>query len=520
MDFAGIYNVPYLCDGEIRKVYDFTGETRNTVTYEVLVRFQDGSETYLYNVPAMSMFGGIGDFSHARYRGTQDDQSDSDANLFDSQGRFNSVGDKVVVAFLSGDMKRPIIVGFHPHPKRPFDLPEPEVDAPQAKMSYLGMEVEVNTVGEALITHRGAPITSFDGSVEPEAIDEVGPTELPNRPIEEAQPFESHQPSIPEKAQVLIDDGILTTEAYEGLVYPDDKHTTQMGFLEKGEWYVVDSEGQQIFLDRDTQTISITNGNETIQIDKANKTIFFKSTGNLETQADGDDVKNIGGSRHLHVEGDEVKKVNANVFETVEGDIAKKVTGNYQEKIQGKWQIESEGEFWKVAMKSKNTIYLDDRPGKEAIFLIHNTGAQVSISSKGNILLLSKAGDNISLSADSGTITVQPSKGGLISVNDKILMTDASGKQMISITDSNIEVNADKQVTLSCKSVSLNCGDVALGAQATMSAVVWENLQLWLDTHVHATAVGISGPSVTPSAALKGTPIDPGSKHVKIRANL
>jgi uncharacterized protein YxjI len=513
-------SIPYLCDGEIRNVHDFTGEKKNTVTYEILVRLGDGSETFLYDVPAMSAFGGISDFSHTRYRGTADDESSGDATLFSSQGRYNSVGDKVIVAFLSGDMRRPIIVGFYPHPKRPFDLPDAESDQPQTKLAYLGMEVDINPAGETLVTHRGAPAVSFDGSIRPEEIEQTGPTELPERAIEEAQPFESHQPTLPEKSQTLIDDGIETTEPYDGLVYPDAQYTTQMGFLEKGEWFVTDSEGQQVFMDRDTQTISITNGDEIIQIDKANKTIFFKTTGNFEIQSDLDEVKNIGGNKHLHVEGDEIKKVNANVFDTTEGNISKKTTGNYEEKIQGKWQVESEGEYWKVAMKSKNTIYLDDRPGKESIFLIHNTGAQISISSKGNIMLLSKAGDNISLSADSGTITVQPSKGGLLSINDKILMSDASGKQMISITDSNVEVNASAQVTLSCKSVSLNCGDVALGAQATMSSVVGENLIQWLSTHSHVTPVGPSGPPIILPSVFTGTPLDILSKYVKIRPNI
>jgi uncharacterized protein YxjI len=303
-------------------------------------------------------------------------------------------------------------------------------------------------------------------------------------------------------------------------VYPDEQYKTQMGFLEKGEWYVSDSEGQQVYMDRDAQTITLTNGNEIIQIDKANKIIFMQCTGSFEIRAEGDEVKNIAGNKHLHVETDEVKKVGGNVFDTTEGNISKQTTGNYEEKISGNWTVKSEGEFFKVQMKSGNTLYMDDKAGKEAMFLIHKSGAQISISSKGNIMLLGADGSNVSISGEQGNVILQPSKGGLVSVNDKILLADASGKQMITVSDANIEINASAEVVLSCKAVSLNSGSVALGAQATMSSVVGENLIQWLSTHSHPTAVGVSGPPLLLPSLFTGTPLDILSKYVKIRANL
>lgn len=517
----GNFHIPYLCAGEIRKVMDFD-EKYATVRYEILVRFQDGSETYLYNVPSMSGFGGVSDFVHTRLRASKDDQSGNPENKFTQEGRLQSIGDRVVVAFLSGDFKQPIIVGAYPHPNRKFDIPDPETDDTQLKASYLGMEVEVNPVGETKITHRGAPAISFDGSIEPEKIEQTGPAEIPDRASEEFVPFEAHAPTISEKAQKLIDEGIPVTEYPEssGAVYPDEQYKTQMGFLEKGEWYVSDSEGQQVYMDRDAQTITLTNGNEIIQIDKANKIIFMQCTGSFEIRAEGDEVKNIVGNKHLHVETDEVKKVGGNVFNTTEGNISKQITGNYEEKISGNWTVKSEGEFFKVQMKSGNTLYMDDKAGKEAMFLIHKSGAQISISSKGNIMLLGADGSNVSISGEKGNVILQPSKGGLVSVNDKILLADASGKQMITVSDANIEINASKEVVLSCKAVSLNSGSVSLGAQATMSAVVWENLQIWLDSHIHASPVGPTSPAIIPTTTFKMTPLDPGSKYVKIRANL
>ena len=517
------FNIPYIIDGEITACDGVQDSGTFITVYTVFVKFPDGSETFLRNVPAASMFGGIGNYSHARLRESFRDKEDWFEDTYSAEERKSAPGDRVLISFISADIKKPIIIGFLPHQARhledenkSMDLPDPLIDEAQLTVKYQGIETEIDTVGQMTITHRGAPAISWDGSDIPEEIEATGPAELPERSASEGEAILVNDPTIPEKSQALITDGFEDPFGNPQLVYPKAEYTTRQGFLERGEWYVCDSEGQQVFLDRDSKTITITNGNDTIQIDKENKSIFVQSSGNIETHSNVDSVNQVDNNEYSTIKKDSIKSVQGNEWKTIGGNKTENVTGNFVGKNTGTWALNCEGTSFSVTMKSGNSVYLDDTKGKEGIFLIHNNGSQVSISSKGNIMMLAKDGTNISISGESGNVIMQTSKGALVSITDKILFSDATGSQMISITDSNVEINAKKEIILSCDSVNINSGSVNFGAQASLSSTIWEPLSAWLDMHTHLDATGTTLPPTIPTASLKGTPADPGSKYLKI----
>ena len=67
------------------------------------------------------------------------------------------VGDRVIVAFINNDLRRGIIIGGYNRIVDLIELPEPDTKKPQMRFQYLGMIFDIDTKGQLIITHTGAP---------------------------------------------------------------------------------------------------------------------------------------------------------------------------------------------------------------------------------------------------------------------------------------------------------------------------------------------------------------------------
>lgn len=534
----GHYQVPYLLAGEIIEVNEQPikdkGNDERAVGYTVLVEFPNGSRTIYRNVLQACMFGGIGDFYQSRLRSSSDagGQFKLPTKSSEAGKTISSVGTRVLVQFLGGDVRRPIIVGYMPHPVRAFDVPDFDEHDTQSKLSYKGFEVVTNVMGETKFIHRGAPSERDSFTGEETGIyerEEVGPSELPDRETIAPLPSPALDPSLPED-KILTGPTIPEPTQNSELTYPDKKFTTEMGYGRLGEWYVVDSEGQQIMLDRDAKTITLTNGADSFQIDKANKKIFIKSSGDIEIKADGGEYASIQGDKHktvgsnewYAVKGDEYRSVGstrtANVVDsdTVKVGSSFDVIAGAADAVEGGTGTSKEKHRISFSLSTGNTFVLDD----DSIMLIHKSGAMISIDPNGNLVLMAADGTHFNLDGQGGVFNLMSKFGAYLSIDDKITCVDKTGKQMIVVKDGAVEITAADQVTLSAPNVSVNAGNVALGNQALMSAVCGENLQAWLDAHTHVAPGGPTSPPVMPTATLKAGPMDILSTAVKIRKGM
>ena len=528
------YEMPYLLSGEIIEanedaLLDGEGEAR-AVGYTVLVEFPNGSRTVYRNVAQACMFGGIGDFFQSRLRASHDNsgQFTLPKDVEDSSRTMSTLGARVLIQFIAGDMRRPIIVGHLPHPKRVYDIPDEQDFDTQSKMSHKGFEVATNVLGEVKFTHRGAPVEK--DIVTGEQMDmyereEKGPPEFDPREDVSPLPSEPFEPALPNK--LMTEASLANPTENAALGYPDKKFTSEMGFLCLGEWYVVDSEGQQIMLDRDAKAITITNGSDTIQLDKEHKKIFLRSSGDFEIASDNDYVASVFGNKHQTVDLNELRLTRGNHYQSVGGTRTANIVDSdtikagssfdvqvgVADAVEGGSGTSAEQHRASISLSTGNTFMMDD----ESVMMIHNTGALFTVDKTGNITILAKDGSNVYLNAEEGTVTVMSSKGALLSLDDKITAIDQTGKQMISIKDGTIDITAGDQVTITGSAVSINAGNVTLGAQAQMSAVLGENLQAWLDAHTHMCPSGPTTPPVIPSASLTGSPASIVSKAVKVR---
>jgi hypothetical protein len=526
--------MPYLLTGEIIEVLKDQVKDENdepiAVAYNVYVNFPNGSKTILHNVIQASLFGGIGDFSQFRLRASKDVKFDVATDSKSAKITSTTVGDKVLIAFVSGDLRRPIIIGCLPHSQRAFDLPDiegVELKQPQGKVAYNGFEFQSNEKGESTFTNRGSPqVKDTDAGLESKLLErtDVGPKELPARESKTPLPADVIPPNVPPK--ILPKASIPVTEN-PALIYPDEKYTTEEGFLELGEWYVVDNEGQTIFLDRDSKTLTISNGNDLIQIDKEHKKIFFQSTGDMEITTALDYAKSVKGDQHVTIDKNEMSLTKEDEYTTVGGsrtaNIVDKDTstignawtvtiGTAKEVEQGKGKLGAKHSAT-LALSTGNTITMDD----DNCWMIHRTGAMLTLTKEGNAMLMGKDGSMLSIDATNGTVNLISKKGVMFSVGEKILLSSKSGKEFVSVKDDEVTIASGKNVNINAASVAINAGNISVGDKATFSAVNGENMMTWLTAHVHGSAVGLTSPATIPPATYTMTPLDLLSKSVKIR---
>jgi hypothetical protein len=531
------YQMPYMLEGEVIEVNDAPlkdlRDTERAVGYTILVEFPNGSRTVYRNVIQACMFGGIGDFFQSRLRSSSDagGQFNLPKTMGEAEKTITSVGSRVLVQFLAGDMRRPIIVGHLPHPARVFDVPNYEDNETQAKLSYKGFEITVSATGEVKMTRRGNP-TERDRFIEEETdsyeYEEVGPNEMEEREILTPLPSPAMLPVWSDK--VLTEATLPDPIPNDRLTYPDRKYTTEMGFKHLGEWYVVDSEGQQIMLDRDSKTITLTNGEETIQFDKANKKILIYSSGDIETTTEANHYTTIAGDKHQTIElngwsvilGDEYHSVGSTRTTNITDSDTLKVGSSLDvmvgsaDEIEGGAGTSQEKHRVSFSLSTGNAFVMDD----DSIVMAHKSGATISIDKDGNLIMMAADGTNFNLNGGSGVYTLMSKFGAFLSVDDKITCVDKTGKQMIVVKEGMVEITAADQVTVSGKTVSINAGNVNVGDKAMMSAVCGENLQAWLDQHTHVAPGGPTSPPVIPSASLKASPMDILSTAVKIRKGM
>lgn len=168
-------------------------------------------------------------------------------------------------------------------------------------------------------------------------------------------------------------------------------------------------------------------------------------------------------------------------------------------------------------------LIFDDTSGKEGIFLSHKTGSQIQFSKEGNITAVTPSGNLLFINEDTGEVTIKSADGALVSLKDKITVSDASGKNLISITDSTVEVTSSGDVICTAQNINLKGGNVAIGSDASDNAVLYSKLASLFDQHMHPSAVGPTGPPMPPntfSISENAPPLSAKAGNVKLKGNI
>lgn len=200
-----------------------------------------------------------------------------------------------------------------------------------------------------------------------------------------------------------------------------------------------------------------------------------------------------------------------------------------------------------------------------ALYMIHNSGSNIQMSEDGSIKLFAADGSYLFIDASKGVISMVGSNGGLFSTSDKPVLSDKTGKQTVSVTDTDVQINADKNVILSGgASVQANTGAFSVNSkggislansiatiEATMAGIInltapmvnvgmspsfgiglGDNIEMRLsalemalstfiitfNTHMHPTAApGPPSPGVPPASPFVAVPLPAKSSTCKVQ---
>lgn len=305
-------SIPYIVEGEVIDVQSTdTGQRANQVGYTCRVQLDNDSEIILPNVVAGSMFGGIGDYLQRRARATNDTGTEYQMYPDDSKNDAQ-IGDRCYIAFVNGNIGKPVIVAWAPHPNQTQEFKDdPAGIDPQAILQYLGIRIEMDDKGQFRLIHKGAPKVNFSpqGGAGAAAAGALS------------------------AAASLAGGNTIGGNDNPALDPADDTETTLIEFLEKGIFRVRDAAGQLIEMDREKGHIYIANNDvpstesggtlgplistnntdsEYVLLDRkkklvlinARKTAQIYSFGNRKDVTEGNHRHHILGDENIIVEGD------------------------------------------------------------------------------------------------------------------------------------------------------------------------------------------------------------------------
>ena len=154
--------VPHIVEGEILSVQEkpLIGST-NTIFYTCQVLMPSGGINILPNVEESSLFGGIGDYYRRRARTRTDSNTTYPEHSFKEMDLNASVGERVYIAFINGNILNPVIIGYKQHPNQAGEFFDPKDDSPRMVSQLNGVRNTIDKFGQWRMTHKGAPKIDF-----------------------------------------------------------------------------------------------------------------------------------------------------------------------------------------------------------------------------------------------------------------------------------------------------------------------------------------------------------------------
>jgi hypothetical protein len=305
------------------------------------------------------------------------------------------------------------------------------------------------------------------------------------------------------KGHVLDEDGVQITQTktqiplrYFEEYFAKDESSTRSEIDEKGNWYI-------------ELATAATEGFE-LNVPSGN---FVKTIGgNEEVFIEKNVQLTVGKSANYQIDDNWKIRVNKDYYLTSE-------TGNMN------FIMSSTTDAGQMIMSTKgHYLILDDTKDKENIYMMHVSGSQVNLDSKGSVKIVSKDGGLIFMDADTKSITATSGNGAYVTLKDVITICDASGKQLIQFNGKDtLNISASANVNINAPAINVAGGSVNLGNLASLSVALAEPLAMLFDMHIHASPTGPTSPPLPPNTAALMN-VNPAtsfaSAFIKARTNL
>ena len=320
-------SIPYILEGEIVGIQN----TTSPINYVCRVRWPNGSDSLLGNVVSGTIFGGIADYFQIRSRASTDNGDQTTPTTNNAKSRA-TIGDRVYIQFVAGNVSNPVITGYVQHPNQTQEYDNAADLSPQSVLQYLGMRFEFPDTGALRITHLGAP-------------------------------------TIKQVAAGGLASGLASALA-AGLnpaVTPAAKSkTTFLEFYDDGGIQVRDSLGQLFSISTTDKQILISNNDapstleqqptiadqaEFILFDRGDKSLALNARsllsltsladredltkGDYNKEVHGDETSLIKGDREVRTDGDQTYIVHGDLKDTVSGDYTLSIQGDQKVTVTG-----------------------------------------------------------------------------------------------------------------------------------------------------------------------------------------
>lgn len=112
---------------------------------------------------------------------------------------------------------------------------------------------------------------------------------------------------------------------------------------------------------------------------------------------------------------------------------------------------------------------LDDTKDKEAIYLVHKSGAQMQINEKGDVNVISKDGNFMSFNAENKAVTIGSGKASVLTMDDKVVISDGSGKAIITMQEDKIQITTSADAIIQANSATIDAGAVTVKSAGGMT---------------------------------------------------
>ena len=155
---------------------------------------------------------------------------------------------------------------------------------------------------------------------------------------------------------------------------------------------------------------------------------------------------------------------------------------------------------------------MDDTNGAFAIYLIHDSGAQMQMDNEGNVKIFGKDGSYVFVNSEEGDVSLVSAAGAYVSVGEAIKLQDSSGENWATIDANGVTLNAAAGTLVNGNSFGVSVGSVDIRDTAKAGLVVG-NGQVALGNTVLEIFQGLEDlcTALTSGAPLVSTGVGPSS---------
>ena len=333
--------IPYICKGEIIEVQKPIPGDANVVRYRCLVTLKGGAMLPIPNVIEASIFGGIGDYFRQRSRSRKDAEFPN--QTINSADWNASVGERVYISFVNGNILQPVIIGYAQHPNQTVEIEDPTSEEPQMVFQKLGFRWSIDDKGQTRFTHKGAPEVSFAPESAFGSLPAFNNSGIPG----EGNPALSATTESNVCVLEFLDKGIFRARDYKGGIFELD-HNKNRVYISNNDITSLDdpdgvslnisgdsTDAEFVLLDRDKELLSL-NARSLVKI-HSNDGRADTTDGKYQHAIGGDSVWTIGGNQAADITG--------NSDTSVGGSYSNSVTGGYNLSVGGKLVLDTKSAF-------------------------------------------------------------------------------------------------------------------------------------------------------------------------------